>query len=110
MEEPALTGPPASQEPADAWRIETVMAVILPFDVDPTAVAQSPATTDEAGTVASRVNAVVDVQLMVTWPVCWFCTSIDVPVMAATVPKAPGRAVPPDPPTWSSRPRPPGRA
>lgn len=35
LEEPALTGPPASQEPADAWRIETVMAVILPFDVDP---------------------------------------------------------------------------
>ena len=62
--------------------------------VEPETVTQSPTATEEAGTVAMWVKVVAVVQLTVTWPVKLFCTSIDDPVMAATLPKAPGKEWP----------------
>ena len=43
------------------------------------------------------VNAVDEVNLTVTWPVCWFCTSRLVAETAAAVPNAPGGVPVPTP-------------
>ena len=69
----------------------TVLAVIVPLDEEPLTVAQSPAAAEEDGTEAIWVKVVEGVQLTVTWPDCWLCTSMDEPVMAATEPEVGGR-------------------
>jgi hypothetical protein len=84
------------QDPAElAGLIVTDVATMAPFAGVPVAVTQSPTATAEAGTVTIWLNRVVGVQFTVTWPACWFCTSIDCPVMAATEPEAPGNDPPP---------------
>ncbi|HVX23405.1 MAG TPA: hypothetical protein VHB02_18835 [Acidimicrobiales bacterium] len=70
------------------------MTVLVFFAVDPETVTQSPTATAEAGTLTICVKVVDVLQLTVTWPVCWFWTSIDDPVMAATEPEAPGNERP----------------
>jgi hypothetical protein len=60
------------------------------LDDEPLTETQSPAATDVEATVAVFENVVEGVQLTVTWPLCWFWTSIDEPVTAATDPEAPG--------------------
>ncbi len=103
---PPLAGPP-DPLPVDlpnppvhfpdvGWLTVTVLAVTSFdfFEVDPETVTQSPTATEEAGTVAIWVKVVDVVQLTVTWPLKLFCTSIDDPVMAATLPKAPGKERP----------------
>jgi hypothetical protein len=90
--------PPAAvvQLPLESGDVmTTLVAVTGPVvdpDVagDPVAVTQSPTATFEAAAVTVWVNVVDDVQLTVTCPLSGFWTSIDVPVMAATVPDAPG--------------------
>jgi hypothetical protein len=73
----------------------TVLAVIVPLDDDPLTLTQSPAAAEEDATVATWEKVVVAVQLTVTWPLCWFWTSMDEPEMAATEPEAPGNEPPP---------------
>lgn len=102
---PAPGAPPKNPAPAPAvgqlplesgWETVTVMALTGPV-VDeppeargPVAVMQSPTDTAEAETVSVWVKVVVGVQLTVTWPVSGFCTSIEVPLIVATVPAADG--------------------
>jgi hypothetical protein len=62
------------------------------------AVMQSPALTATTVVLTWWVNLVEVVQLTATWPLCWFCTCIVVPVIAAIVPNVPGRFAPPKPP------------
>ena len=76
----------------------TVLATRVPVEVDPVTLTQSPAATFAADRVTVLVKAVEPVQLTVTCPDCWFWTSIDDPVMAATDPDAPGKLPPPVPP------------
>jgi hypothetical protein len=76
----------------------TVLATSVPVEFDPVTVTQSPAATLAAETDTVLMKLVEDVQLTVTCPVCWFCTSIDEPDIAATEPEAPGKLPPPDPP------------
>jgi hypothetical protein len=73
----------------------TVLAVIVPLDEEPLTVAQSPATAEEDGTEATWEKVVEGVQLTVTCPVCWFWTSMDEPVTAATEPEVGGENEPP---------------
>jgi hypothetical protein len=87
------------QDPVElGWLIVTEVASMALLADVPFTVTQLPTATAEAGTVTVWLNRVEGVQLTVTWPVCWFCTSIDCPVMAATDPKAPGNDPPPPPP------------
>ena len=86
---------PVVHLPEEGWLTVTDLAVIAPFDVVPEMVTQSPVATDEAETVATWEKVVEVLQLTVTWPVCWFWTSIDVPEMAATDPEVPGNPPPP---------------
>jgi hypothetical protein len=76
------------------WVIMTVVAVTGPFEpLDPPvpdAVTHSPTVTAEDETLTVWVNDVVGVQLTVTWPLSGFWTSIEVPLIAATLPLAPG--------------------
>jgi hypothetical protein len=74
--------------------IVTDVATRVPLLDEPLTVTQSPTATAEAGSVTVWLKRVELVQLTVTCPCCWFWTSIDCPVMAATDPKAPGN----DPP------------
>ena len=78
--------------PEVGWLIDTVLAVIVPLDDDPLTVTQSPAATEEAGTVAVWVKVVEGVQLTVTWPLCGFWTSMVEPERAATEPEVNGNA------------------
>jgi len=54
------------------------------------AVTQSPAFTAASVVVTWWLNFVDALHATATWPVCWFCTCIVVPVIAATVPEAAG--------------------
>jgi hypothetical protein len=54
------------------------------------AVTQSPAFTAVRVVVTWWLNFVDALHATATWPVCWFCTCIVVPEMAATVPEAAG--------------------
>jgi hypothetical protein len=85
---------PKVHDPVElGWLIVTAMATMVPLLEEPVAVTQSPTAT--AGTFTVWLNRVEAVQLTVTCPCCWFWTSMDCPVMAATEPDAPGNAPPP---------------
>ena len=71
---------------------------MVPLLDDPFTVTQSPVASELAATDTVFENAVEDVQLTVTWPLCWFCTSMDDADTDATEPKAPGNDRPPGPP------------
>jgi hypothetical protein len=55
---------------ADGWLMLTLRAVMVPLAEVPVTTTQSPAATDDAGTVVDWVKAVDGVQLTVTWPDC----------------------------------------
>jgi hypothetical protein len=76
----------------------TDRAVTVEPEVVPITVTQDPAESDETVRVAVLENLVEEVQLTVVCPAVEFCTSIDVPEMAATEPEVPGKAPPPRPP------------
>jgi hypothetical protein len=76
--------------PAVGWLMVTVLAVIVDLEDDPLILTQSPAATEVDGTVAVWEKVVDGVQLTVTWPLCWFWTSMDDPATAATDPEATG--------------------
>ena len=87
---------PPVQAPVGLARVmDTVFATSVPVESEPLTVTQSPTFTDEAGTLTVLLNRVEDVQLTVTCPICWFCTSIEEPAIAATDPEAPGKEPPP---------------
>jgi hypothetical protein len=65
------------------------MVVFELFAGVPVAVIQLPTVMELAASVTVLENCVVDVQLTEVWPVLGFCTSMVVPVMAATLPDAP---------------------
>ncbi|MDQ1427720.1 MAG: hypothetical protein QOK39_1196 [Acidimicrobiaceae bacterium] len=73
---PGRPAPPAGraavvQVPeADGWLMLTLRAVMVPLAEVPVTTTQSPAATDDAGTVVDWVKAVDGVQLTVTWPDC----------------------------------------
>ena len=90
------------------WLTVTAVATMVPLLEEPVAVTQSPTATAEAGTLTVWLNRVEAVQLTVTCPCCWFWTSIDCPVMAATEPEAPGNDA--TAPGVRPGPRSPGRA
>lgn len=87
MHEPELSG----------WLIVTLVATRVPVAVEPLAVTQSPSFTEDAETVTVLVKVVDEDQLTVTCPLWGFWTSIDDPVIAATVPVAPGNLEPAPP-------------
>ena len=92
---PAPVAPGAQLPPAPGWKIVKLDAVIGPVEPPlagraPTTMTQAPGTTAASEAVSVWVNTVDDVHPTVTWPVWGFCTSIDVAVIAATVPDALG--------------------
>ena len=54
------------------------------------AVTQVPALMAASVVATWWLNFVVEVQATATWPLCWFCTCMVVPVIAAIVPEAAG--------------------
>lgn len=97
---PVRPGPPEGRDvvqvpDADGWLMLTVRAVMVPLDEEPVTTRQSPTATVEADAVVDWVKLVDGVQLTVTWPACWFWTSIEDPASDATDPTAPGNE-PPD--------------
>lgn len=88
-----LPNPPARlQLPVDETGM--IVTVLAATEVDPpgfpTALTQSPTATCDSETDTVWVKVVEGVQLTVTWPLCGFCTSMEVPLSAATVPDAAG--------------------
>lgn len=76
----------------------TDRALTVEPDAVPITVTHVPAESDETVKVAVLENLVEEVQSTVSCPAVGFCTSIDVPEMAATEPDVPGKAPPPRPP------------
>ena len=108
---PAPPNRPEEQVPDESGLLTlTMLATSVPVELDPVTVTQSPMATLVAATVTVLVKLVDDVQLTVTWPVCWFWTSIDDPEMEATDPDAPGNPPPPAPPPPPPLAVPPGLA
>jgi hypothetical protein len=105
---PGKPNPPVHL-PVVGWLTVTVLAVttVVFLEALPETVTQSPTATEDAGTVTIWVKAVDVVQLTVTWPLCWFWTSMEEPVMTATEPEAPGNErVPEDPDDVEAAPAP----
>jgi hypothetical protein len=90
---PAKPPSPPEHCPEVGWLTVTVMAFTALdfFEVRPVTVTQSPTATDDAETSTIWLKVVDVVQLTVTCPDSWLWTSIEVPVMAATDPEAPGK-------------------
>lgn len=96
---PAPRPKPDGQPPDDVgWVTVTDRAVTVESDVVPMTITQVPDVSDETVKVAVLENRVEEVQSTVSCPVVAFCTSIDVPEMAATEPDVPGNLPPPPPP------------
>jgi len=91
---------PVEQVPEVGWEMETVVAVTGPPrardpDVEPEvglpkAEMHKPTATSEADAVTVWSKVVLVVYVTVVCPELAFCTSNDVPLMAAMVPEAPG--------------------
>ncbi|MGA2037062.1 MAG: hypothetical protein ABSH04_05700 [Acidimicrobiales bacterium] len=93
---PRAPVPDVVQLPLESgWVTVTLEAVtgplVAPLEAGvPVTVTQSPTVTADTDAVSVWVKVVVEVQLTVTWPLWEFWTSIDVPVIDATVPDAVG--------------------
>jgi hypothetical protein len=83
---------------ADGCATVTERAVTVEPDVVPTTVTQDPSVSDDTVRVPVLENLVEAVQVTVVCPDVGFCTSIEVPEMAATEPDVPWKARPPGPP------------
>jgi hypothetical protein len=95
---PMFWGPrPAAHEPVElagaTVMLCTAMVVFDFFDGVPVAVTQLPTVMELTASDTVLENCVVEVQLTVVWPVAGFCTSMLVPMIAATLPDAGMRAI-----------------